>query len=153
MNVLERVWLQEKLHRLPDQLSGGEQERVAIAMAIVNNPHILLADEPTGNLDSETAIEVMNLLKEVNDDQTIEPLRQGIQEKSVTLRDELNKENPDTQIAAGIQGDISELQAQLAKERIKYRIKIKEINPNLPKGPCYSGTSNRSSIGGSCCGK
>jgi len=66
MSVLEKVGLQEKVNRLPDQLSGGEQERVAIARAIVNNPPILLADEPTGNLDSQTAKDVMDLLKKLN---------------------------------------------------------------------------------------
>jgi putative ABC transport system ATP-binding protein len=64
--VLEKVGLGNKLDRLPNQLSGGEQERVAIARAIVNDPHILLADEPTGNLDSTSSDEVMALFRELN---------------------------------------------------------------------------------------
>lgn len=68
MSVIERVGLGSKAHRLPDQLSGGEQERVAIARAIVNRPPIILADEPTGNLDSSTATEIMELLRSLNRD-------------------------------------------------------------------------------------
>ena len=68
MGVLRRVGLEEKTDRLPDQLSGGEQERVAIARAIVNKPPIILADEPTGNLDTNTAEEIMDLLKSLNQD-------------------------------------------------------------------------------------
>ena len=72
MSALERVGLQDKGHRLPNQLSGGEQERVAIARAVVNEPPILFADEPTGNLDSRNSADVMNLLKRLNaDGQTI----------------------------------------------------------------------------------
>ena len=66
MEVLEQVGLLPKAQRLPDQLSGGEQERVAIARAIVNRPPVILADEPTGNLDSETAEGIMGLLAALN---------------------------------------------------------------------------------------
>jgi putative ABC transport system ATP-binding protein len=64
--ALARVRLEGKANRLPSQVSGGEKERVAIARAIVNEPPVLLADEPTGNLDSKTTQEIMNLIEQLN---------------------------------------------------------------------------------------
>jgi putative ABC transport system ATP-binding protein len=66
--ALRQVGLGEKAHRLPNQISGGESERVAIARAIVNEPPVLLADEPTGNLDTQTTREIMRLLLQLNRD-------------------------------------------------------------------------------------
>jgi cell division transport system ATP-binding protein len=66
MQVLEKVDLQNKGYKMPHQLSGGEQQRVVIARALLNDPEIILADEPTGNLDPETSEGIMNLLREIS---------------------------------------------------------------------------------------
>ncbi|MBO7217427.1 MAG: ABC transporter ATP-binding protein, partial [Clostridia bacterium] len=65
IEALEKVGLSDQIHKKPNQMSGGQMQRVAIARALVNNPHILLADEPTGALDSETSVQIMELLKEI----------------------------------------------------------------------------------------
>lgn len=91
--ILERIGLKGKGKRLPDQLSGGEQERVAIARALVNSPPILLADEPTGNLDSKTGKEIMELFKSLNEEgQTIvmvthNPENMAYSTRTIFLRD------------------------------------------------------------------
>ena len=69
--ALEKVGLKEQIHKRPNQMSGGQMQRVAIARALINNPDILLADEPTGALDSETSVQVMELLREIAKDKLI----------------------------------------------------------------------------------
>lgn len=92
-DILKRTGLGEKGRRLPDQLSGGEQERVAIARALVNSPPLLLADEPTGNLDSKMGKEIMELFKVLNDGgQTIvmvthNPENVAFSTRTINLRD------------------------------------------------------------------
>lgn len=91
--ALEKVGLGQHLHKRPNQLSGGQMQRVAIARALVNDPKILLADEPTGALDSDTSLQVMDLLKEVAEDRLVvmvthnPELAQAYATRIVTLKD------------------------------------------------------------------
>lgn len=93
--VLIRVGLEDHLSKRPNQLSGGQQQRVSIARALVNNPSIILADEPTGALDSETSVDIMNLLTEISKDKLIimvthnGDLAKQYANRTVTLKDGL----------------------------------------------------------------
>ncbi len=107
-SMLARVGLPDRMLHLPQQLSGGEQERVAIARSLVNNPPLLLADEPTGSLDSATSQQVMNLLAELHEDgQTIIMVthnRENLEwvDRTVYLRDGLIEKD-----TADASGDLS----------------------------------------------
>jgi putative ABC transport system permease protein len=71
IEVLDRVGLKDHIHKRPNQLSGGQSQRVAIARALANNPDVILADEPTGSLDSETSIQILDLIKEIANDKLV----------------------------------------------------------------------------------
>jgi cell division transport system ATP-binding protein len=105
MEVLELVKLKDKAGSLPSQLSGGEQQRIAIARAIVNNPAVIIADEPTGNLDPDTSWGIMKLLEEINyrgttilmathNKEMVNTFRKRVIaiEKGIVVRDELRGE-------------------------------------------------------------
>ena len=83
LEVLKKVGLEDKIKNRPNRLSGGQVQRAAIARALINDPSIILADEPTGNLDTKTGAEIMNLLKELN--------RQGVTVVLVTHNPELSE--------------------------------------------------------------
>lgn len=99
IKALKQVGLESRMHHLPNQLSGGQQQRVAIARSLVNNPVILLADEATGNLDTRTSYEVMQLFQELNDNGitigfvTHEADIARFSKRTVVLRDGLIKED------------------------------------------------------------
>ena len=93
--ALERVGLGDQLHKRPNQMSGGQMQRVAIARALVNDPDILLADEPTGALDSDTSVQIMEILKEISKDKLIimvthnPELAAGYASRTIRLKDGL----------------------------------------------------------------
>ncbi|CDQ19225.1 cell division transport system ATP-binding protein [Halobacillus karajensis] len=86
MDVLDQVRLKNKARFLPDELSGGEQQRVSIARAIVNHPKVVIADEPTGNLDPDTSWEIMHILEEINSSGTTVLMATHSQEIVNTIR-------------------------------------------------------------------
>ena len=113
--ALERVGLGDRIHHYPNQLSGGQQQRVAIARSLVNDPSIILADEPTGNLDSRTSVEVMGIFQELNNNGitiilvTHEPDIAQFAKRHIVFRDgkiRADKVNSNPKIASEVIKDI-----------------------------------------------
>jgi putative ABC transport system ATP-binding protein len=116
--ALDAVGLGDRLHHHPNQLSGGQQQRVAIARALVNDPVLLLADEPTGNLDTRTSIEVMGILQKLNSRGltivlvTHEPDIAEYGTRIITFRDGLVKSDRPAKARRDVAHELSEFEAQ-----------------------------------------
>ena len=131
IEALEKVGLGEQIHKKPNQMSGGQMQRVAIARALVNNPDILLADEPTGALDTETSIQIMELLKEISKDRLIimvthnPELAKDYSTRIVRLLDGVITDDSDSYSLEDMEADIK------AKEAVK--VKASEKNKKSGK--------------------
>ena len=107
LELIDMVGLTERMHHTPAQLSGGQQQRVAIARSLINNPGILLADEPTGNLDSTTSVEVMNMFRDLNRKQGItviivthDPKTAAFTDRAINMCDGLIMEGVSNELTA-----------------------------------------------------
>lgn len=133
IEALEKVGLGEQIHKKPNQMSGGQMQRVAIARALVNNPDILLADEPTGALDTETSIQIMELLKEISKDRLIimvthnPELAKNYSTRIVRLLDGVITDDSDPYTLEDMEADIR------AKEAAKVKTSEKKIKKSGKK--------------------
>lgn len=133
IEALEKVGLGEQIHKKPNQMSGGQMQRVAIARALVNNPDILLADEPTGALDTETSIQIMELLKEISKDRLIimvthnPELAKDYSTRIVKLLDGVITDDSDPYLLEDMEADIR------AKEAAKVKTSEKKIKKSGKK--------------------
>lgn len=133
IEALEKVGLGEQIHKKPNQMSGGQMQRVAIARALVNNPDILLADEPTGALDTETSIQIMELLKEISKDRLIimvthnPELAKDYSTRIVRLLDGVITDDSDPYLLEDMEADIR------AKEAAKVKTSEKKIKKSGKK--------------------
>ena len=133
IEALEKVGLGEQIHKKPNQMSGGQMQRVAIARALVNNPDILLADEPTGALDTETSIQIMELLKEISKDRLIimvthnPKLAKDYSTRIVRLLDGVITDDSDPYSLEDMEADIR------AKEAAKVKTSEKKIKKSGKK--------------------
>ena len=133
IEALEKVGLGEQIHKKPNQMSGGQMQRVAIARALVNNPDILLADEPTGALDTETSIQIMERLKEISKDRLIimvthnPELAKDYSTRIVRLLDGVITDDSDPYSLEDMEADIR------AKEAAKVKTSEKKIKKSGKK--------------------